>query len=41
MIARVMAPHVSEAVGQSLIIDNRGGGAGILALQITAGGVPE
>lgn len=36
VIARLMHPHVSESLGQSLIIDNRGGGAGILAAQITA-----
>ena len=36
VIARVMAPHVSDSLGQSLIIDNRGGGSGILAAQIIA-----
>ena len=36
VIARLMAPHVSESLGQSLVIDNRGGGAGILGAQIVA-----
>ena len=36
VIARVMGPHVSESLGQPLIIDNRGGGSGILAAQIIA-----
>jgi tripartite-type tricarboxylate transporter receptor subunit TctC len=36
VIARLMHPHVSESLGQSLIIDNRGGGAGILGAQIVA-----
>jgi tripartite-type tricarboxylate transporter receptor subunit TctC len=36
VIARVIAPSVSESLGQSVIIDNRGGGAGILGAQITA-----
>ena len=36
VIARVIGPHVSEALGQSVIIDNRGGGAGILGAQMVA-----
>jgi tripartite-type tricarboxylate transporter receptor subunit TctC len=35
IIARVMQPHVSESLAQPLVIDNRGGGAGVLAGQIT------
>ena len=34
VIARLMQPHVSQSLGQSLVIDNRGGGSGILAAQI-------
>ena len=34
VIARLVQPHVSEALGQPLVIDNRGGGAGVLAAQI-------
>ena len=36
VIARLMAPHINEALGQSLVVDNRGGGAGILGAQIVA-----
>jgi tripartite-type tricarboxylate transporter receptor subunit TctC len=36
VIARVIGPHVSESLGQSVIIDNRGGGAGILGAQLVA-----
>jgi tripartite-type tricarboxylate transporter receptor subunit TctC len=36
VIARVMQPHVEKSLGQPLVIDNRGGGAGVLAGQITA-----
>jgi tripartite-type tricarboxylate transporter receptor subunit TctC len=34
VIARLIQPHVSEALGQPVVIDNRGGGAGVLAAQI-------
>lgn len=34
VIARLMQPHVSQSLGQSLVIDNRGGGSGILAAQL-------
>src|SRR5687768_3814420 len=36
VIARVMGPHITEALGQALVIDNRGGGAGILGAQLVA-----
>src|SRR5687767_15741603 len=36
VIARLMSPHITEALGQTLVIDNRGGGAGILGAQIVA-----
>jgi len=36
VMARVMMPKVSESLGQSVISDNRGGGAGVLAAQIVA-----
>ena len=36
VIARVMAPHINESLGQPLVVDNRGGGSGILAAQIIA-----
>jgi tripartite-type tricarboxylate transporter receptor subunit TctC len=36
VMARAIMPKVSESVSQSVIIDNRGGGSGVLAAQITA-----
>ena len=36
VIARLMSPHITEALAQTLVIDNRGGGAGILGAQIVA-----
>jgi tripartite-type tricarboxylate transporter receptor subunit TctC len=36
VMARNIMPRVSESLGQSVIIDNRGGGAGLLGAQITA-----
>lgn len=36
LIARLIAPRFSESVGQPVIIDNRGGAAGIIAAQIGA-----
>lgn len=41
VIARLIGPAMSEALGQSLILDNRGGGAGLLGAQITAGADPD
>ena len=37
VMARVIAPRVSESIGQPVVIDSRGGGAGIVAAQIAAG----
>ena len=37
VMARVIMPRVSESLGQSIIIDNRGGGAGLLGAQMTVG----
>ena len=36
VIARLIGPGMSDSLGQSLILDNRGGGAGLLGAQITA-----
>lgn len=36
VIARLIAPTISDSLGQPLILDNRGGGAGLLGAQITA-----
>jgi len=35
VMARSIMPRVSESLGQAVIIDNRGGGAGLLGAQIT------
>ena len=37
VMARVIMPKVAESFGQSIINDNRGGGAGLLAIQLTVG----
>lgn len=36
VISRLVSPTISESLGQPLILDNRGGGAGLLGAQITA-----
>ncbi|MGH8640763.1 MAG: Bug family tripartite tricarboxylate transporter substrate binding protein [Burkholderiales bacterium] len=41
IIARIIAPSMTESMGQPLILDNRGGGAGLLGAQITAGAAPD
>ena len=41
VIARLIGPGMSESLGQSLILDNRGGGAGLLGAQITAAAAPD
>ncbi|HEY7743719.1 MAG TPA: tripartite tricarboxylate transporter substrate-binding protein, partial [Burkholderiales bacterium] len=41
IIARIVGPSISESMGQSLILDNRGGGAGLLSAQITAAAAPD
>jgi tripartite-type tricarboxylate transporter receptor subunit TctC len=41
VIARLIGPGMSESLGQSLILDNRGGGAGLLGAQITAASAPD
>ena len=41
IIARIIAPSMTESMGQSLILDNRGGGAGLLGAQITAGAAAD
>ncbi len=41
VIARLIAPSISESLGQSLILDNRGGGAGLLGAQLTAAAAPD
>jgi tripartite-type tricarboxylate transporter receptor subunit TctC len=41
VIARLISPTMSESMGQPLILDNRGGGAGLLGAQITAASAPD
>lgn len=41
VIARLIGPGMSESLGQPLILDNRGGGAGLLGAQITAAAAPD
>lgn len=41
IIARLIGPSLSESMGQPLILDNRGGGAGLLGAQITAAAAPD
>ena len=40
-LARVIAPSISANLGQSLVIDNRGGGAGLPAITLVAKAVPN
>ena len=39
--ARLIAPHVSENLGQPIIIDNRGGAGGVVGTEIVAHAVPD
>ena len=41
IIARIIHPTLAESLGQPLILDNRGGGAGLLGAQITAAAPPD
>lgn len=41
IIARIVGPSITESMGQPLILDNRGGGAGLLGAQITAAAAPD
>jgi tripartite-type tricarboxylate transporter receptor subunit TctC len=41
IIARLVSPTISESLRQPLILDNRGGGAGLLGAQITAAAPPD
>ncbi len=41
MVARTFAPRLSEALGQSIVIDNRGGVAGNIGTQVVARSAPD
>jgi tripartite-type tricarboxylate transporter receptor subunit TctC len=41
IIARIVAPRLSEALGQSVVIDNRGGAGGNIGTDIVAKSVPD
>ena len=39
--ARLIAPHLSEALGHPVVIDNRGGAGGNIAMEVAAKAVPD
>jgi tripartite-type tricarboxylate transporter receptor subunit TctC len=41
VLARLVAPGISANLGQSLVIDNRGGGAGLPAITLVAKAIPN
>jgi tripartite-type tricarboxylate transporter receptor subunit TctC len=41
LIARIIAPKLTESLGQSVVIDNRGGAAGTLSAELTARAAPD
>src|SRR3990170_8936304 len=36
ILARILGPKLGEALGQQIVVDNRGGGAQVIATQLTA-----
>jgi tripartite-type tricarboxylate transporter receptor subunit TctC len=40
-VARIIQPHWAEQFGQSVVIDNRGGAAGNIALEVVARAAPD
>src|SRR3981081_4234274 len=40
-VGRVIAPPISERLGQPLVIENRSGAAGVLAVEAVAHGQPD
>lgn len=40
-IGRLATPKLSESLGQSMIVDNRGGGGGVIAMQIASTSTPD
>src|SRR5580765_6998896 len=41
ILARLIQPHLDRALGQSFIVDNRGGGASQVGTQAIAGAAPD
>src|SRR6185503_7996090 len=39
--ARLISPHMSENLGQQVIIDNRGGAGGVVGTEIAARAAPD
>ena len=40
-LARILATHFGEAIGQQLVVDNRAGAGGIVGMEIGKNGVPD
>ena len=41
ILARVISPRLSEALGQQVVVDNRGGSAGVIGTEIAARSPPD
>ncbi len=41
LVARLVAPDLTEALGQSIVVDNRGGGGGVIGSEIAARSRPD
>jgi tripartite-type tricarboxylate transporter receptor subunit TctC len=41
LLARLIGPHLSQALGRQVIVDNRGGGGGVVAAELTAKAAPD
>ena len=41
MVARAYAQRLSERLGQQIVVDNRGGGSGIVATELVAHAQPD
>src|SRR5258705_11133885 len=39
--ARIMQPRLSESLGQPIVIENRGGAAGVVGTEAAAGSAPD
>jgi tripartite-type tricarboxylate transporter receptor subunit TctC len=40
-LARIVAVHLSEALGQQIVIDNRAGAGGVVGMEIGKNGIPD